>query len=199
VSSRKCPRPCLVALALLLCAGSAAAHHILGIPHYAYDESYPQAPVITYAVDAGPYRVQVTGYPGKPAPGELARVHAYVVRSDDPSAIYAGPVEARLERDGFFGSSLVWGPAPARFEENLHKLSPRFGAEGRYLLRLEMELDGQPYDIDCPLFVGEPASATGTVLVWGAAMLVLVVLVRAARIKLERRRGAASALDSAPA
>lgn len=181
----------VVAAALALClAGVAAAHHILGIPHYAYDESYPQAPVITYSVVAGPYLVKVTGYPGKPSPGELAQVHAYVTRVDDPSELFRGPIDARLERDGLLGPSVVWGPSAARFEENLHKLAPRFGEEGRYRLRLELDLEGQPYEIDFPLVVGQPADPTATLLGWGAALALLVVAVRAARIKLERRRGA---------
>jgi hypothetical protein len=40
------------------------AHHILGIPHYAYDEQYPQTPVLTYRVDAGANELKMTGYPG---------------------------------------------------------------------------------------------------------------------------------------
>ncbi len=166
----------------------ATAHHILGIPHYAYDESYPQAPVITYSVEAGPYVVKVTGYPGKPAPHELSQVNAYIVRSDDASAIYSGAIEARLERDGLLGPTVVWGPTATRFESNLHKLSPQFGDEGRYRLRLEMQLDGQPYEIDFPLVVGEPTSPTITLLTWVGALAFFVVLVRAARIKLDRRR-----------
>ena len=184
----------LAALALGLLAGVATAHHIMGIPHYAYDESYPQAPVITYAVEAGPYLVKVTGYPGKPGPGELAQVHAYVVRCDDPSSIYAGPIEARLERDGLLGPSVVWGPNATRFEENLHKLSPQFGPEGHYRIRLELELEGQPYEIDFPIVVGEPTGATATLVGWGGALALLVVLVRAAKIKLDRRRGAGVAV-----
>lgn len=176
---------------VLSLAGLATAHHILGIPHYAYDESYPQAPVITYSIEAGPYLIKVTGYPGKPAPNELSQVHAYIVRRDDASAIYSGAIEARLERDGLLGSTVVWGPTGTRFESNLHKLSPQFGDEGRYRLRLEMQLEGQPYEIDFPLVVGEPASASATLLGWGGALAFFVVLVRAARIKLERRRTAA--------
>jgi hypothetical protein len=190
VSARR--RSLLAAALALALAGLATAHHILGIPHYAYDESYPQAPVITYAVEAGPYLIKVTGYPGRPAPHELAQVHAYVVRRDDPASIYAEAIAARLERDGLLGPSVVWGPTTTRFESNLHKLSPQFGAEGRYRLRLEMQLEGQPYEIDFPLVVGEPASATTTLLLWGGALAAFVVLVRAARIKLERRRSAAT-------
>jgi len=183
------PKATSFLVAALLAVGSvAAAHHIMGIPHYAYDEAYPQAPVITYAVEAGPYVIKVTGYPGKPAPGETALVHAYIVRADDPSAIFSERVSARLERDGLLGPSVVWGPTTTRFEENLHKLSPRFEEEGRYRIRLELELEGLPYEIDFPMVIGEPSSPGLVLLSWGGAVLFLVVAVRAARIKLERRR-----------
>ncbi len=175
-----------VCLALL--AGAAGAHHIMGIPHYAYDESYPQAPVITYAVEAGPYLVKVTGYPGRPAPGELAEVHAYIARADD-ARVFSGPIEARVERDGMLGPEVVWGPAATRFEENLHKVSPTFGEAGHYRIRLELDLEGEPYEIDFPIVVGDPKSPGATLALWVGGVLLTVVLVRAARIKLERRHG----------
>lgn len=177
----------LVAWAFALLPATALAHHILGIPHYAYDEEYPQAPVITYAVEAGPYLITVTGYPGKPAPGELAQVHAYVVRADDPSDVRSEPVDVRIERDGLFGPSVVWGPEVTRFEENLHKCSPVFPSEGNYRIRFEMDLEGQPYQIDFPIVVGDPTHPGVTLGIWLGAVLALVVTVRAAKIKLERR------------
>ena len=179
-----------VGLLWLLATELAAAHHILGVPHYAYDESYPQAPVITYVVEAGPYKINVTGYPGRPAPGELGEVHAYIRRATDESEVFAGPISARLERDRMLGPEVVWGPLDTRFEENLHKLTPSYGEAGNYRIRLEMMLEGQPYEIDFPMVVGDPASATATLLAWGGSLLAFVVLVRAARIKLERRRAA---------
>lgn len=185
---RSVRKPLLGAAALGLLALAATGHHIMGVPHYAYDESYPQAPVITYAVEAGPYLIKVTGYPGRPAPGELAEVHAYIVRVEDASQVFAGDIEARVEHDGLFGPSVVWGPRPTRFEENLHKLSPQFGEAGNYRIRLEMELEGQPYEIDFPLVVGDPANPASVLALWGGAVLFLLVAVRAAKIKLDRRR-----------
>lgn len=176
------------------CAGTlalvASAHHIMGIPHYAYDESYPQAPVITYAVEAGPYLVKVTGYPGRPGPHSLAEVHAYVTRASDASDVFDGPIAARLERDGLLGPKVVWGPIETRFEENLHKLAPRFGEAGNYRVRLEMMLEGQPYEIDFPIVAGDPPNPLSTLVLWGAGLVAAIVLARAARIKLERRRRA---------
>ena len=176
---------CAASLALV-----ASAHHIMGIPHYAYDESYPQAPVITYAVEAGPYMVRVTGYPGRPGPNSLAEVHAYITRASDANDVFHGPIEARLERDGLLGPEVVWGPSETRFEDNLHKLAPQFGEAGNYRLRLEMMLEGQPYEIDFPMVAGDPSSPLGTLILWGAGLVFAIVLARAARIKLDRRRHA---------
>ncbi|MEW6072628.1 MAG: hypothetical protein AB1726_08570 [Planctomycetota bacterium] len=182
--------PALAALALF--AARPAAHHILGIPHYAYDEAYPQAPVITYSVAAGPYVVEVTGYPGRPRPGERAEVRAYVHRAADASDVFAGPISARIEKDALLGPEVAWGPAPTRFDENLHKISPTFAEEGTYRIRLEMELEGQPYEIDFPIAVGDPGSPTAALLGWGAGIVMLLVAVRAARIKIGRARARAA-------
>ena len=176
---------------LIVLATAAPAHHILGIPHYAYDESYPQAPVITYAVVAGPYVLKVTGYPGKPAPFERSEIHAYVFRESDESDVYSGPIHARLERDSLMGPEVVWGPIDTRFEENLHKLTPTFGDEGNYRVRFELELEGQPYEIDFPMVVGDPPSPAATLLSWLGGLVALVVVVRAIHIK-QRRRGASA-------
>jgi hypothetical protein len=181
----------VTACAVAALALAAHAHHIMGIPHYSYDEAYPQAPVITYAIEAGPYVVNLTGYPGRPAPHELAEVHAYVRRASDDSDVFSGPINARVERDGLFGPQVVWGPVETRFEENLHKLAPTFGEAGNYRVRLEMMLEGQPYELDFPMVVGEPTSPTTTLLAFGGGLLALLVVARAAKIKLDRRRAAA--------
>ncbi len=177
----------LLAWFVSLTASLAFGHHILGIPHYAYDEDYPQAPVITYLVAAGPYEVHVTGYPGKPAPGELTQIHAYVVRADDPAAIRSEPLEVRIEKDGLFGPSVVWGPEPTRFDENLHKCSPIFPEEGNYRIRFDLLLEGQPYEFEFPIVVGDPSHPLSALAGWGGAFLLLVLVVRAAKIKLDRR------------
>lgn len=186
--ARRAPRLLATAALVGLLALAARGHHILGVPHYAYDEAYPQAPVITYAVAAGPYTVKVTGYPGRPVPHELTEVHAYVHRADDEADVFSGPIAVRVERDGLLGPEVAWGPSATRFEENLHKASPVFEDEGRYRIRLEMELEGQPYEIDFPIVVGDPTHPVADLLIWVGGLVFLVVAVRAVKIKLERKR-----------
>jgi len=162
------------------------AHHILGIPHYAYDESYPQAPVITYRVEAGPYLLNLTGYPGKPIPNELCQMHVYVRRTADEGEVFPGPIQVQIHRDELLGEELVFGPTETRFTENLHKFSPVYGEEGRYRVRLEMMLEGEPYEIDFPLIVGDPGNPWLPLVGWLGAAALLLVVVRAVKIKMGR-------------
>ncbi len=173
-------------LGLVLLAPPLFAHHILGIPHYAYDESYPQAPVITYKVVAGPYVLNLTGYPGKPVPEELCQMHVYVRREANEGDVFAGPIQVEIHREKLLGEELVYGPAETRFEENLHKFSPVYGEEGRYRVRLEMELEGEPYEIDFPMIVGDPPNPWGPIIGWFSAAALLLVVVRAIKIKIRR-------------
>ena len=92
----------ILTIALVLAAGEARAHHILGIPHYAYDEQYPQTPVLTYLLEAGPYDVKMTGYPGRPEPGERSSLHIYIYRRDN-GALYDKTVTVEVMQDALIG------------------------------------------------------------------------------------------------
>ncbi len=180
-----------LACAAVLAAGL-DAHHIMGIPHYAYDKNYPQAPVITYKVAAGPYIVELTGYPGKPVPGEMAQMHAYVYRKGAKRDVFTGKIVARVDKKELGGRRTVFGPVTTRFEEKLHKFSPTYKEAGKYIVRFEMQIEGQPYQIDLPIVVGDPASPLGVVAKWLGALVLFVVVIRAVKIKLERARRAAA-------
>ena len=114
-------------------------HHILGIPHYAYDEDYPQAPVLTYKVEAGTNVVEMTTYPGRPVPGESCALHVYIRRSDDGRP-FDSAVTLSVLRDRMLGADpLVYGPMEVRLEEALYKFYPKFDVEGDYVVRIEFE------------------------------------------------------------
>jgi len=179
-------RLAVASLSVFLLAPVLYAHHILGIPHYAYDEEYPQAPVITYRIEAGPYLLNLTGYPGKPIPGELSQMHVYVRRSAQEADIFPGPIQVEIHREKMLGEERVYGPAETRFDENLHKFSPTYDQEGRYRVRLEMILEGEPYEIDFPMIVGDPPNPWIPILSWLGAAAFLIVVVRAIKIKAGR-------------
>ncbi len=172
---------------LFLGASSAIAHHILGVPHYAYDERYPQVPTLTYKVDAGRYQVEMTGYPGRPEPGTQCFLNIYITDLET-GAPFDGSVQLEVLKDRLLSQDpVVYGPATAELEEAVFKFYPRFGEESNYTIRMRYEADGAPWIIDLPMVVGEPGSPWRVLAgVVGLGALFLAVI-RALRIKRARR------------
>jgi hypothetical protein len=181
-------------------SGEADAHHILGIPHYAYDERYPQTPVLSYRLDAGPYDVRMTGYPGHPQPGDRVSLHVYVTRKHD-GGLYAGALTGTVFQDALIGDDVkVYGPVTATLEERLFKFDPVFAEEANYTVRVQFDVEGVPWTIDLPMVAGEPGSPWSVLGGTAAGVSALLIVVRAVRIK--RRRAARTSLaraDASPA
>lgn len=176
----------LALLALCVVPTVAAAHHILGVPHYAYDERYPQTPVLTYRVEAGRFEIRMTGYPGKIDPGDRATFHVYITRVDG-GAPFDGVVTMTAFEERLFGAdSIVYGPMEAAIDERVFKFHPRFQNEATYLLRLYFEHEGETWTVDLPMEVGSPGSPWTVVVGVALAIALFLVVIRAARIK--RRR-----------
>lgn len=177
----------LIALVfILLCASPAGAHHILGIPHYAYEEEYPQTPVLTFTVTAGPHEVKMTSYPGNPQPGEACSIHLYITRRDS-GAPFDGEVVLSVFKDRLLGEGpVIYGPVEGHLEEAMYKFYPRFDEEANYVVRVAFEADGEHWIIDMPMVAGEPGSPWATLGLFAGGLIVFVVVIRAARIKLQR-------------
>lgn len=176
---------------LVVLAAPALAHHILGIPHYAYEDSYPQAPVIKYSVEAGPYVVELTGYPGRPVPGERAKMHAYLRARDGTDGPYQGPVRVRVVEGAHHGEDSsgvnIYGPETLMPENVFYVFCPTYPDDGIYTVKLAFEAEGQPFTISFPITVGEPISAWVPVAWGGAGLFFLLIVVRAIAIKRRRR------------
>jgi len=175
------------------------AHHILGIPHYAYEEDYPQTPVLTYQVELGRYEIKMTGYPGIPQPGEPNSLHVYV-REIGSGDLFDGTVRLTVFEDRLIGEDpVIYGPVDALLDERLYKFYPTFPSESDYLVRVFFEQDGTPWTIDLPVVVGEPGSPWTVVGGVVAAVLIFLVVVRAARIKMRRAADAEASRQPASA
>lgn len=184
------------AIAVLLLVGSYVcvanvtrvwAHHILGVPHYAYQDGYPQTPVLTYAAETGRFQMRMTGYPGELKAGDKCSLYVYLTDESGGGPLL-GDVELTVFRDRFMGPDpIVYGPIRAELEEAVYKFYPRFEHTAYYTARIAYEDAGEPWTIDIPMVVGEPAS-TGLLL--GqllAASLLAAILVRAFLVKRARR------------
>ena len=176
-------------LGVLAVSGSAGAHHILGIPHYAYDEDYPQAPVLTYRAEARGYEVKVTGYPGVLEPGDRSTIHVYI-RDLRVDALLDTTVRLTVRRDALFGADpIIYGPMDAQLDEAVYKFHPRFELEANYLASVEFATAEEPWTVDVPLVVGEPGSPWTVLGTAGGALILFLVVVRAVRVKRRRRLG----------
>lgn len=176
-----------ILLACLLLTAPVLAHHIMGIPHYAYDEDYPQTPVLTYAVDAGLYSVKMTGYPGRPKPGDSCTFNVYInPKSGGPP--FDGEVRMTLTRDELIGiDPVVYGPITASLDEAVYKFHPTLEKEANYVARIEFEGADEPWSIDLPIVAGEPGSPWVVLLSLVGGIVCFLVVVRAIRIKKARR------------
>lgn len=165
----------------------AQAHHILGTPHYAYDEQYPQTPVLTYRVAAGRYDVRMTGYPGNPKPGEQWALNVYIV--DEAGELFDDKVKVTVAHKPMFGEGdVIYGPMEARLEEAVYKFYPRFDAEGNFQVELSFQGDDEEWVIALPVVIGTPRSAASILAIGGVGFLVLFVVGRAILIKVRRRK-----------
>lgn len=179
-----------VVLLALAAAGPLEAHHILGIPHYAYDESYPQAPVMRLRERVGDWEVMLTCYPGTPRPGERSEIHVYVTQRHRMRRPYGQPLALSVLRQTMLGGKApIYGPNTVAPQQNLYKFFPRYADAGHYEVLLEMKrADG--YDtLRFPMVVGEPGNPWVTTVGFVGGLAFLLIVVRAIKIKRDRRLG----------
>ncbi|MDA0321643.1 MAG: 4Fe-4S binding protein [Verrucomicrobia bacterium] len=189
--------PLVIVISFL--GSSAAAHHILGIPHYSYDEDYPQTPVLTYKAEAGAYDVKMTGYPGKPAPGDRCSIYIYVNHRDTGAVFEKALTFTALEKRWLGKDEVVYGPMPAELDQAVFKFYPQFDAESEYMLRVEFEAEGEPWIIELPMVVGEPGSPIFVLGGVASGVVLFLVIIRAIRIKRQRSVKRAAQAKPVPA
>ncbi|MBI5247607.1 MAG: 4Fe-4S binding protein [Elusimicrobia bacterium] len=178
----------LILLALFL-APPARAHHIIGIPHYAYDKSFPQAPVLRLRDKIGPLEVTLTAYPGNPKPGEKSEIHVYVI---DPAtnSPYEKPVMLEAFQVKIFGfQERIADAREGMVDMGLHKFQVVYPDIANYEVVLVLPGYDGTSTLRFPMVVGEPGSPWRDVALFGGGFIMLVVIVRAVKIK--RARAAA--------
>lgn len=181
-------RAACTGLLLLFVASTSHAHHIMGIPHYAYDERYPQTPILTYVAELGPNEVRMTGYPGIPQPGERCSLHVYI-QEIESKELFEGDVTLTVYREGLFSDDeIIYGPMTVEIEENVYKFYPEFDWEANYLVRIQYAAEDAPWTIDLPMVVGNPGSPWKLLSAGIAGVILFLVVIRAVRIKRTRAR-----------
>ena len=175
----------LVFLAALGAPTTAYGHHILGIPHYAYDESYPQAPVLKLKEKVGVWEFQLTSYPGNPQPGDRSQIHVYMSRSID-GKLYDRPLSIEVRRLHMLGPKEVVHEASADRLENVFKFFLAYPGEGNYEIQLSFDDLQGTSTLTLPMVVGDPGSPLATLGAFSGGMLLLILVIRSIRIKRAR-------------
>lgn len=166
----------------------AEAHHILGLPHYSYKENYPQAPTLEYPATTGPYDVLMTSFPGRPVPGEPTSI-AFYIKDRNTGLPYELPVSVRVLKTATFGANtVIMEPLIHEPTGNQHKYVVTFPEDGEYIAELTMDVEGKPEVIPFLMIAGEPTATKSVVIAMGAGLGVFLVIVRAVKLKRDRRR-----------
>ena len=188
---------------LLLCAAvfaavlPAQAHHVLGRPSYSLSADSNTPPAMQVETQIGDYYVTYMAFPAFPKPGQPGRVNLYAVHIDDNTP-FTGKISFLTRDDSWFASWLagdeeLLGTQPP--DDGVHRQSFIFKAAGDYIITARFESGGDPYVIDFPLRIGEPASVGPIGIAVGVIVAVLLwvnVVKRKRRVKKRRAAGSTS-------
>ena len=168
----------------MLFALSAQAHHVLGRPAYSLSEDSNTPPSMQVETQIGDYRVNFMVFPAFPKPGVEGRLNLYAARLDNGQS-YQGKVTFKVRDDAWFASDAeVIGTQ--EIDDRVFRQGVVFSKGGDYIVTAEFQADGQPYIVDLPLRVGEPANMMPIGLAAGAIVLVLLGVSMVQRQRLMR-------------
>jgi len=185
------PAQKLLLCILLATALPAHTHHVLGRPSYALSEESNTPPSMQVETQIGDYYVTYMAFPAFPKPGEQGRVNLYAVRIDN-NAPFTGDIHFSARDDGWLDG---WFPSDEELigtqppDDGVHRQSFIIKEAGDYIITARFESGGEPYVIDFPLRIGEPAPVGPIGIAVGIIVAVLLwvnVVKRKRRVKKTR-------------
>jgi hypothetical protein len=167
----------LTIICWLLPVDFAAAHHVLGRPAYSLNEDSNTPPSMQAEVRIGDYMVTYMVFPAFPRPQQPGRINLYATRLDDGTP-YQGQVTFRARADPWFswlglgddGKKLGIQPP----DDNVFRQGYMFHEAGDYTIAAEFDVDGEPYIVEFPLRIGDPAPIGPIGLAAGAVLILLL-------------------------
>lgn len=169
----------LMPLLLGALATALSAHHIIGIPHYAYDENYPQLPFVEIVATSGPWDIRMTYLPGIIEPNQRIRFKLYAVHRETREPLREDLV-GQVRKVRFGQAPEPVAPAfPIRVgkgpEGNDYKFFHEFPSYDEYQVLVRFEFpDGGVEEIPFPVTVG---TTDDTPVLAGAVILILLAAV----------------------
>jgi hypothetical protein len=170
------------------------AHHILGIPHYKYSETYPQIPYLEVIAQVGAHELDFTYFPGTPRPGERVRFKLYV-RDRGTGEVFREPLNVAIVRTRFLRAAVPVvqpftiqpGTGP---EKNDYKFFLTFDAPEAYEVRVDFPNGDAVETIPFPVVIGKTDDRP---LILGAVGILAMAVVSVAAVKRRRKSAAAAA------
>ena len=173
IENRHCPGLCLAVLIIVLSV-PVQAHHVLGRPSYSLNEDSTTPPSMQVETQIGDYYVTYMVFPAFPSPNEPGRVNLYASRIDNGRP-FDGEVAFKVRDDSLFNDDeeLLGVQLP---DDNVFRQGFEFREAGNFIVRAEFEAGGEPYQIDFPLQIGEPARWGPLGLTVAAIMILLITV-----------------------
>lgn len=173
IENRHCSGLCLVVLIIVLSV-PVQAHHVLGRPSYSLNEDSTTPPSMQVETQIGDYYVTYMVFPAFPSPNQPGRVNLYASRIDNGRP-FDGEVAFKVRDDSLFNDDeeLLGVQLP---DDNVFRQGFEFREAGNFIVRAEFEAGGEPYQIDFPLQIGEPARWGPLGLTVAAIMLLLITV-----------------------
>lgn len=130
-----------------------SAHHVLGRPAYSLNEDSTTPPSMQVETQIGAYFVTYMVFPAFPSAGEPGRVNLYASRISDGRP-FDGEVAFKVrDRSWFSNREEILGTQPP--DDNVYRQGFLFSNDGSYIIRAAFRADGEPYEIDFPLQIGQ--------------------------------------------
>ena len=171
--------------------GLSYAHHVLGRPAYSLNEDSNTPPSMNLETRVGDYFVTAMVYPAFPRPNESGRINLYATHVDSGEPLIAG-VAFKVREDSWF-SHHTENLGAQVLDDNVYRQAFVFNHEGDYIITAEFQADGERYQIDFPLRVGEPLAIGPLGLIVAVIVILLIAVTfikrkRLLRIKLQAAR-----------
>lgn len=188
---------------VLACADFAAAHHVLGRPAYSLNEDSNTPPDAQAEIQVGDYLVTSMVFPAFARPGDPGRINLYISRIDDGTP-FQGKVTFKVRDDSWLswaGIGINEETLGSRLpDNNVFRQRFVFREAGDYIVTARFEAGGEPYIIDFPMRIGEPAPIGPIGITVGLLMVVLVSVsvMQRRRSMTGKIRGAHSESDRKP-
>ena len=154
-------------LSIIIFSVPVQAHHVLGRPSYSLNENSTTPPSMQVETQIGDYYITYMVFPAFPDPNEPGRVNLYASRIDNGKP-FEGEVAFKVRNDSLFNEEeeLLGVQIPY---DNVFRQGFEFRESGDFIVRAEFESDGEPYQVDFPLQIGEPAR-------WGPIGITVAVI-----------------------